>query len=67
MRELLQDDATPSALSGALVALLRDTAAQRRHVERFREFHHLLRRNAAETAADAVFEVLHQQADLRGR
>src|SRR5687767_11606628 len=56
--ELLQDDANPAALAGALLALLRDTAAQRRQIERFREFHHLLRQNAAEKAADAVLEVL---------
>ncbi len=58
--ELLQDDANPAALAGALLTLLRDTAAQRRQVERFREFHHLLRQNAAEKAADAVLEVLNQ-------
>src|SRR6185503_1014657 len=43
--EYLQDDANPAALAGALLTLLRDTAAQRRQVERFREFHHLLRQN----------------------
>ncbi len=56
--ELLQDQANPAALSAALIALLRDTEAQRRQVERFREFHELLRRDAAEKAADAVLEVL---------
>ena len=56
--ELIQDDANPAALAGALLTLLRDTAAQRRQVERFREFHHVLRQNAARKAADAVLEVL---------
>jgi lipid-A-disaccharide synthase len=56
--ELLQDEATPANLAGALLTLVRDTASQRRQVERFREFHELLRRNAAQRAADAVFEVL---------
>jgi lipid-A-disaccharide synthase len=56
--ELIQDDANPAALAGALLTLLRDTAAQRRQVERFHEFHHLLRQNAAEKAADAVLEVI---------
>jgi lipid-A-disaccharide synthase len=60
--ELLQDEATPAALSAALISLLRDGAAQRRQRERFAEFHKLLRRNAAERAADAVFKVL----DKRG-
>jgi lipid-A-disaccharide synthase len=58
--ELLQDEANPAALAGALLTLLRDTAAQRRQVERFREFHHMLRQNAAEKAADAILEVLHR-------
>ena len=58
--ELLQDDANPAALAGALLSLLRDTAAQRRQIERFREFHTLLRQNAAAKAADAVLEVLNK-------
>ncbi len=58
--ELLQDDANPAALAGALLSLLRDTAAQRRQIERFREFHSLLRQNAAARAADAVLEVLNK-------
>ena len=56
--ELLQDQANPAALAGALLALLRDPSAQRRQVERFYEFHHLLRQNTAEKAADAVLKVL---------
>jgi len=56
--ELLQDEATPAALSAALINLLRDSDAQRRQRERFAEFHQLLRRNAAERAAEAVFKVL---------
>jgi lipid-A-disaccharide synthase len=59
--ELLQGDATPAALSAALLALLRDTAAQTRQVERFTEFHHLLRQNTAEKAADAVLEVIRKK------
>ena len=56
--ELLQDEATPAALAAALLALLRDSAAQRRQVERFHDFHRLLRQNAAEKAADAVLGML---------
>jgi lipid-A-disaccharide synthase len=59
--ELLQDEANPAALAGALVTLLRDTGAQRRQIERFRDFHHLLRQNAAEKAADAVLRVLEEK------
>jgi lipid-A-disaccharide synthase len=56
--ELLQDEANPAALAGALLKLLRDTEAQRRQIDRFHEFHHLLRQRAAEKAADAILEVL---------
>jgi lipid-A-disaccharide synthase len=56
--ELIQDRATPAALAAALLDLLRDIPAQRRQVERFHEFHHLLRQNTAVKAADAVLGVL---------
>jgi lipid-A-disaccharide synthase len=56
--ELLQDEANPAALAGALLKLLRDTDAQRRQIDRFHEFHRLLRQQAAEKAADAILEVL---------
>jgi lipid-A-disaccharide synthase len=56
--ELLQGEASPAALAGALLKLLRDTAAQRRQIERFREFHHLLRQNAADKAALAILEAI---------
>ncbi|HXU42892.1 MAG TPA: lipid-A-disaccharide synthase [Burkholderiales bacterium] len=59
--ELLQDEATPGALCAALINLLRDGEAQRRQRERFAEFHQLLRRNAAERAAEAVFKVLERR------
>jgi lipid-A-disaccharide synthase len=55
--ELLQGEATPAGLAAALLALLRDGAGQKRQVERFTEFHHLLRQNTAEKAADAVLEL----------
>src|SRR2546421_10837895 len=45
--ELLQDQATPAALAQALLDLLRDQAARKRQIERFHEFHHLLRQNNA--------------------
>ena len=56
--ELLQDEATPAALAAALLALLRDAAARKRQVERFHEFHHLLRQNTAEKAADTVLNMI---------
>jgi lipid-A-disaccharide synthase len=56
--ELLQGKATPAALAKAMLALLRDTPAQRRQVGKFREFHQLLRQNTAEKAAVAVLRVL---------
>jgi lipid-A-disaccharide synthase len=56
--ELLQDAATPAALSAALLDLLRDGEARKRQIARFHDFHHLLRQNTAATAADAVLGVL---------
>jgi len=60
--ELLQDEATPAALAAALASLWRDRAARERQVARFREFHELLRQNAAERAAEAVLEVMEQRS-----
>jgi len=59
--ELLQDEATPAALSAALLALWRDKPARERQLARFREFHELLRQNTAEKAAEAVLGVLQEQ------
>ena len=59
--ELLQDEATPAALAAALVALWRDKAARERQVTRFHEFHHLLRQNTADKAADAVLGMLEER------
>ncbi len=56
--ELLQDEANPGALAAALLALWRDAAARKRQIERFHDFHHLLRQNTAQKAADAVLEVV---------
>ena len=56
--ELLQERATPAALSEALLDLLRDTAGQKKQVARFHEFHELLRQNTAEKAAEAVLGVI---------
>jgi lipid-A-disaccharide synthase len=56
--ELLQDEATPAALAAALLSLWRNVGARERQIERFHDFHHLLRQNTAQKAADAVLEVL---------
>jgi lipid-A-disaccharide synthase len=56
--ELVQDEATPAALAAALLALWRDEEARKRQIARFHDFHHLLRQNTAQKAADAVLEVL---------
>ncbi len=56
--ELLQEQATPVALAAALLALWRNVGARERQIERFHDFHHLLRQNTAQKAADAVLEVL---------
>lgn len=56
--ELVQSRANPAALAGALLELLRDTALQRRQVEKFREIHLQLRQDNAAKSADAVLAVL---------
>lgn len=56
--ELMQDAATPEALSDALLALVRDTARQQRQVERFAEIHLTLRQDNASKSAQAVLDVL---------
>jgi lipid-A-disaccharide synthase len=56
--ELLQDAATPEALSDALVALVENTARQQRQVDRFAEMHVSLRQDNATKAAQAVLEAL---------
>jgi lipid-A-disaccharide synthase len=56
--EFIQGRAIPGRLADALLALLHDGAAQRRQIEKFREIHLTLRRNAAGRAADAVLRVL---------
>jgi lipid-A-disaccharide synthase len=55
--ELLQDEATPQALAGAVSALLDDTDRRNRLVERFTSLHHALRRDTAGLAAQAILEV----------
>jgi lipid-A-disaccharide synthase len=56
--ELMQDSATPEALSDALLALMGDAPRQRRQVERFAEIHHTLRQDNATKAAEAVLAAL---------
>lgn len=56
--ELMQDAATPEALSDALIALVRDSARQKRQVGRFAEIHQTLRQDNATKAAEAVLQLL---------
>ena len=56
--ELLQDQATPQALADAALAWLDDPARCERLEQRFLELHHLLRRNTAQAATDAIAQVL---------
>jgi lipid-A-disaccharide synthase len=52
--ELLQDDATPDALSRAVLALLHDDASRARIAQRFAEIHTALKRDTARLVADAI-------------
>lgn len=56
--ELLQDAATPEALSAAVVDLLRDTDKRKLIEQRFAEMAVNLRHNAAERAAEAILPYL---------
>jgi len=56
--EFVQDRATPGRLAEALLALLHDSGAQRRQVEKFRELHRVLRQDTAQKAAEAVLAVV---------
>jgi lipid-A-disaccharide synthase len=56
--ELIQDAATPEALSKALLNLVGDTARQQHQVERFADIHMSLRQDNATKAAQAVLDVL---------
>ena len=56
--ELIQDAATPEALSDALLNLVGDTARQQHQVERFADIHMSLRQDNATKAAQAVLDVL---------
>jgi lipid-A-disaccharide synthase len=56
--ELIQDDCQPAALAAAVKTWL-DDAPRREHVaQRFAELHHLLRRDTAQVATDAIAQVL---------
>jgi lipid-A-disaccharide synthase len=56
--ELLQDAATPEALARETIAWLDDPARRERVRVRFRELHHLLRRDTVRESADAIAQVL---------
>ncbi|WP_374413216.1 lipid-A-disaccharide synthase [Hydrogenophaga sp.] len=56
--ELLQDAATPQALADATLAWLDDPARVQAVQARFTDMHHLLRRDTAQLATDAIEKVL---------
>jgi len=56
--ELLQQACEPRALADAVLAQLDDTAGAERLAARFTELHHLLRRDTARRATDAIAQVL---------
>lgn len=56
--ELLQDDATPEKLGGALLEYLEKPAKAELLKEEFRRIHGVLRNQADERAADAVLELM---------
>ena len=60
--ELLQAQCRPEALVPAVRAWLDDPAACAQVAERFAELHHLLRRDTARLAADAIAQVVQARA-----
>jgi lipid-A-disaccharide synthase len=56
--ELLQEACNPAALADALCAQLDDRSGAERLAARFTELHHLLRRDTARCATDAIAKVL---------
>lgn len=56
--EFLQQQATPWALAGALMELMRDARARRHQTERFHDIHLMLRQDNARKAGEAVLGVL---------
>jgi lipid-A-disaccharide synthase len=56
--ELIQDDCEPDRLASAVCAWLDDPAACERLATRFVDLHHLLRRDTARCATDAVAQVI---------
>lgn len=56
--ELLQNAATPEALADAILNQLNDAANQRSLTELFTEMHLTLKQNAAESAAQAIAELI---------
>ena len=56
--ELLQDDATPEKLGGALLRFLENPKQADLLEEEFRRIHTVLRNRADERAADAVLEAM---------
>jgi lipid-A-disaccharide synthase len=59
--EFLQDAATPDNIAQALLNLLADTQIQSRLRERFAEMRASLRRDAANTAARAIYGMLQRR------
>jgi lipid-A-disaccharide synthase len=60
--ELLHDDCRPERLVPAVLAWLDDARACERLAARFAELHHLLRRDTARRASDAIAQVLQARA-----
>jgi lipid-A-disaccharide synthase len=56
--ELIQQDCQPAALAQAALAWLDDAAGRERLARRFDDLHHLLRRDTARCATDAIAQVL---------
>jgi lipid-A-disaccharide synthase len=59
--ELLQDKATPQALSNAVMNYFENPDEVNRLVDEFKNMHGILRRNASECAAKAIASLINRQ------
>jgi len=56
--EFIQERCSPPELTAAVLTALDDTAAASRIASRFTELHHLLKRDTAHCATDAIAQIL---------
>lgn len=71
MPEYIQEDATPESLANAVLATLAPTFDRKALADTYAVIHRELKRNAGETGANAIYDLIHKETtdakDCRGR